>query len=233
MAAPSGRFWMPIAQRQRRSPSHALSLCRQCEGEAHRHALRYNVEGNGCHQQRALAAGQVHVLCPPQMGQERRPARRESPRPAAAPPPRGASRERRSPPTARWRAAAGSRRWPPSSHPAAKPSMVRWNWGRGSSTKKNTTAAPKVVIRKVKPVPKAAQLNACSIRINAFSSIQAEFCLYASIGDPPRMCADGGACLFPGTVVQSNCKRKYGSYNSADGIVSGAEVSMRSPKILL
>lgn len=117
--------------------------------------------------------------------------------------------------------------------PAAKPSMVRWNWGRGSSTKKNTTAAPKVVIRKVKPVPKAAQLNACSIRINAFSSIQAEFCLYASIGDPPRMCADGGACLFPGTVVQSNCKRKYGSYNSADGIVSGAEVSMRSPKILL
>ena len=75
--------------------------------------------------------------------------------------------------------------------PAAKPSMVRWNWGRGSSTKKNTTAAPKVVIRKVKPVPKAAQLNACSIRINAFSSIQAEFCLYASIGDNSRMCADG------------------------------------------
>ena len=61
--------------------------------------------------------------------------------------------------------------------------------------------APKVVIRKVKPVPKAAQLNACSIRINAFSSIQAEFCLYASIGDPARMCADGGACLFPGAVV--------------------------------
>lgn len=85
--------------------------------------------------------------------------------------------------------------------PAAKPSIVRWNWGRGSSTKKNTTAAPKVVIRKVKPVPKAAQLNACSIRINAFSSIQAEFCLYASIGDPPRMCADGEACLFPGAVV--------------------------------
>ena len=52
-------------------------------------------------------------------------------------------------------------------------------------------AAPKVVIRKVKPVPKAAQLNACSIRINAFSSIQAEFCLYASIGDNSRMCADG------------------------------------------
>ena len=75
--------------------------------------------------------------------------------------------------------------------PAAKPSIVRWNWGRGSSTKKNTTAAPKVVIRKVKPVPKAAQLNACSIRINAFSSIQAEFCLYASIGDNSRMCADG------------------------------------------
>lgn len=79
--------------------------------------------------------------------------------------------------------------------------MVRWNWGRGSSTKKNTTAAPKVVIRKVKPVPKAAQLNACSIRINAFSSIQAEFCLYASIGDNSRMCADGEACLFPGAVV--------------------------------
>ena len=50
-------------------------------------------------------------------------------------------------------------------------------------------------------VPKAAQLNACSIRINAFSSIQAEFCLYASIGDNSRMCADGEACLFPGAVV--------------------------------
>ena len=66
--------------------------------------------------------------------------------------------------------------------PAAKPSMARWNWGRGSSAKKNTTAAPRVVIRKVKPVPSAAQINACNIHINAFSPIQAEFCLYASIG---------------------------------------------------
>ena len=105
--------------------------------------------------------------------------------------------------------------------------------GRLDVTEHGYLIAENGVITGVYPVPKAAQLNACSIRINAFSSIQAEFCLYASIGDPPRMCADGGACLFPGTVVQSNCKRKYGSYNSADGIVSGAEVSMRSPKILL
>ena len=163
--------------------------------------LRYIVEGNGRHQQRALAAGQVHVLCPPQMGQngvQRGEKAHAQQQPCRCGEPAGNAEVRRlldgGQQQAQTLAAVIT--------PAAKPSMVRWNWGRGSSTKKNTTAAPKVVIRKVKPVPKAAQLNACSIRINAFSSIQAEFCLYASIGDNSRMCADGvcrrrGLPFFP------------------------------------
>ena len=52
--------------------------------------------------------------------------------------------------------------------PAAKPSMARWDRGRGAPGRKNTTAAPRVVIRQVKPVPRAAQPSACSIRIHAF-----------------------------------------------------------------
>ena len=42
-------------------------------------------------------------------------------------------------------------------------------------------AAPRVVIRKVNPVPRAAQPRDCSIRINAFIWIQAEARPYASI----------------------------------------------------
>lgn len=41
--------------------------------------------------------------------------------------------------------------------PAAKPSSVRWDRGWGSPEKKNTSAAPSVVIKKVNPVPRAAQ----------------------------------------------------------------------------
>ena len=47
--------------------------------------------------------------------------------------------------------------------PAAKPSMARWNRGFGSPERKNTVAAPRVVIKKVNPVPRAAHCKDCSI----------------------------------------------------------------------
>ena len=53
--------------------------------------------------------------------------------------------------------------------PAANPSMPRRVWGWGTPAKKNTTAAPNVVIKQVKPVPRAAQPMDCSILINASS----------------------------------------------------------------
>ena len=47
--------------------------------------------------------------------------------------------------------------------PAAKPSSVRRNRGLGSPVRKNTMAAPRAVIPKVKPVPRAARPSAYSI----------------------------------------------------------------------
>ena len=44
--------------------------------------------------------------------------------------------------------------------PAAKPSMIRWRLGEIWLRNKKTMAAPKAVIRKVKPVPLPAQRSA-------------------------------------------------------------------------
>ena len=43
--------------------------------------------------------------------------------------------------------------------PAAKPRKIRWAIAVACLRKKNTTAAPKVVIKNVKPVPPAAHSN--------------------------------------------------------------------------
>lgn len=51
--------------------------------------------------------------------------------------------------------------------PAAKPNIARWNRGLGSPAKKNTMAAPSVVIKNVKPVPNAAHSIACNIIFSA------------------------------------------------------------------
>ena len=45
--------------------------------------------------------------------------------------------------------------------PAAKPNIRRWKAALLFPPRKKTTAAPKAVIRKVKPVPAAAHNNAC------------------------------------------------------------------------
>ena len=46
--------------------------------------------------------------------------------------------------------------------PAAKPSITRWRIMKVFLRNKKTTAAPAAVIRAVKPVPPAAQVNACN-----------------------------------------------------------------------
>ena len=45
--------------------------------------------------------------------------------------------------------------------PAANPRKIRWTVGSGRLRKKNTVAAPRAVIKKVKPLPPAAHRSAC------------------------------------------------------------------------
>ena len=52
--------------------------------------------------------------------------------------------------------------------PAAKPRKTRWKFRLTVLRKKKTRAAPRVVMRKVKPVPPAAQSSACDIWIIPF-----------------------------------------------------------------
>ena len=50
--------------------------------------------------------------------------------------------------------------------PAAKPSRGRWKREDGDAERKNTSAAPRVVMAKVNSVPCAAQITDCSIYVS-------------------------------------------------------------------
>ena len=54
--------------------------------------------------------------------------------------------------------------------PAANPRKIRWAEAVTCLRKKNTTAAPREVIRKVNPVPPAAQSSDCVINFTPFKS---------------------------------------------------------------
>ena len=54
--------------------------------------------------------------------------------------------------------------------PAAKPSRMRWRAWEVCRRKRKTVAAPRAVIRAVKPVPPAAQRSACVTVKVPFSS---------------------------------------------------------------
>lgn len=86
--------------------------------------------------------------------------------------------------------------------PAAKPSIIRWRLGEIWLRNKKSMAAPKAVIRKVKPVPLPAQQKCLSQEKNSF---------------PGRSGTKTPADMIEGALSQPMTADRWGFVGRAEG----------------
>ena len=112
--------------------------------------------------------------------------------------------------------------------PAANPRNTRWAKALSRPRNRNTAAAPRVVMRKVKPVPRAAHVNACSMMASRlFAPYRHHGMIGAKGSGPARLAHPSRPCEVGGTGRQA--ERRQGRHRAAAQARAGGAPRPPSP----